>query len=277
MPPPPRLPGKAQPGRTRARRIVVGTVLALVIAVSVGTAFLHTRAGNASPSAIDPVPIAPAPVSTPQVHLPRLQLPAKPHVMVIGDSWSTGYAAAPGHGYIDILARTFGWRVDTVPDAPNSGWEYPGADGRPGTFASRLTKQPVDKSVDLMFMNGGLNDQQVVRNGTHMDTKFNEGVKAAIALVHTKYPNAKIVVMGPLMPVVNYQGIIPEIDDRLAYEATQERFYYISPYLEDWFSSADLIRRLINHRASDSPNTAGHAYLAQRAAADLRKFMRQRS
>jgi lysophospholipase L1-like esterase len=177
-----------------------------------------------------------------------------------------------------LLAERFGWQGTVVPDGATSGWQYAGEQrpgGRPGTFAQRLAKQPRDPAVDLVFMQGGLSDQQLAAEGGSLTTAFNDRVHDTIALARKKYPRAKIVIMGPLMPVANFEGIVPEIDDRLSLEAAQAGCYYISPHLEGWLDSPAKIRAYIDPSASNHPNTAGHAYLAQRTAAALRKLRKK--
>lgn len=188
-----------------------------------------------------------------------LALPATPRVLVFGDSWTYGSAAThPTDGYAYIVGEQLGWDV-VVAGVRGSGYLKAGVDG--GTFGERIADLDPAMDPDLVIVQGSINDRRLPADG------YREAVTAAWDALAARYPDARIVILGPAPQVLPVEAATARIDADLRDLAGSRGWWYLSPVADEWITSEvypDVIDT--SDVGNDHPSTAGHAYLAARLA-----------
>lgn len=233
--------------------IVVASVLAVAAIrpwASQPTAQIAAGAGSAQ------AVVAPA----------ALSLPDEPKVLIFGDSWTYGSAAAtPTLGYAYVLGERLGW--DTIVDGVRgsgylkSGQIVPGVDG--GTYGSRIAALDPSMQPDLIIVEGSINDRRLPAEG------YREAVSAAWDALAALYPAASIVILGPAPQVLPVQETTARIDADLAALAAERGWWYISPITEEWITTTNYADVIDTGIGRDHPSTSGHAFLATKVAESL--------
>lgn len=189
-------------------------------------------------------------------------------VLVFGDSWVYGSAAIkPSLGFAYLLAD----RLDVhtvVAGVRGSGYLKPGIDGP--AYGPRIAALNPDLDPDLIIVEGSINDRHLYPTG------YRAAVTKAWNALQAKYPKAQIVILGPAPQVLPVEQPTADIDVTLRALAAARKWPYLSPIAEKWITPAnyhDVIDT--SPLARNHPSTAGHAYLADRVADDLRKLERQ--
>lgn len=254
-------------------QVVLGVVCAVLLVAVFGFA-LHLQGGRYDGPTPASAPMSPTAATAEVDHFPigpKLHLPKNPKVLVFGDSWAAGYAAVPyTDGFMYLTARKLRWRMTITEGGSGTGWLVGNPDKSVGNYAQRIRAQHPDRSVDLVVLQGSINDS---RNDNASSLAFNSVVEAAVKAARSRYANAQIVVVGPLPPTYAGSGVLKHLDDRLNYEADRlHTFDYISPVQEGWISTDAARAKYINADAQYHPNNAGHALLAELFMADLRKL-----
>jgi acyl-CoA thioesterase-1 len=202
---------------------------------------------------------APAPTLGPLVVQPGTK------AVFFGDSWTAGYGAeVPKEGgFAYVAAKAL--QVDaTFYQGGGTGYVNPGKEGK-GAYLERFKKLPLDPDVKLLVMQGGLNDENK-ELGNLVPT-----IRDTFTEAKAKFPNAQVVVMGPLVPV-RIPGLdIQIIDNTLHDLSRQAGFYYVSPQAEVWLDAVT-IQKYIDPAKENHPNTAGHKYVTERLLAAIKKF-----
>ena len=201
------------------------------------------------------------------VDAPPLVLPEHPRVLVFGDSWTYGSAAAPvTTGYAYLLAGLMDWDV-TVDGVRGSGYLKPGIDGP--SFGDRIAGLDPGLRPDLVIIQGSINDRLL-----YAESDYAGAVNAAWDSLVAVYPDAQIVVLGPAPhELPEHEGTVA-IDRELATLAAARNWWYISPLGERWITTRNFLDVIdTSGWARNHPSTAGHAYLAQRLAGDLQRMM----
>lgn len=245
---------------------VRGTLtIAFTVAVVIFAVYAAVQVGKPSPAGESQATATPSPDATkePQEE-PPLALPQDPKVVVLGDSWSTGYAATPGNGMIDVLRRQTGWAVTVVPEGSGTGFINPGPE-KTGAYLKRLNAVKRDPAVDLVVIQGGLNDGYGDAGGE----TFNAAVAATVDATRKTYPNAELLAVGPVPPQSDRSPWV-EIDSRLAFEMDRLDVPYVSPMEEGWLARRAELRRFIDYDKDAHPNTAGHRHLGGRLVEAIR-------
>ncbi|OYC97348.1 SGNH/GDSL hydrolase family protein [Microbacterium sp. Yaish 1] len=242
--------------RPRRRSVwAVSAISAAVVALAL-TAFLRPWA---APTA---APVAAAPGTVARIEAAPLALPTDARVLIFGDSWTYGSAASdPTLGYAYVVAQRTGWTT-IVDGVRGSGYLKPGIDGP--SFGDRIAALDPALDPDLVIVQGSINDRRQGAAG------YRDAVNAAWDDLAATYPEARIVVLGPAPQVLPVESETARIDRDLAELAGARGWWYLSPIAEDWITEAnysDVIDTSATGR--DHPSTAGHAYLADRLAADV--------
>lgn len=244
------------PGRPRARRPwlpVLGAALAVAALCAVGAwrPWTAPAAPVAAPDSAVVAASAPAP----------LLLPEGARVLVFGDSWVYGSAAiVPTLGFAYRLGELEGW--DTVVDGVRgSGYLKPGIDGP--AYGERIAALDPALEVDLVIVEGSINDRRLPAEG------YRDAVTAAWDALAARFPDARIVILGPAPQVLPVEAATARIDADLADLAALRGWWYISPIAEEWITPANHLDVIDTGSGRDHPSTAGHAYLAERVAAAL--------
>jgi lysophospholipase L1-like esterase len=188
-------------------------------------------------------------------------------VLVFGDSWVYGAAAIkPTLGFAYLLADKLD--VHTIVDGVRgSGYLKAGMDGP--AYGPRIAA--LDPALDpaLIIVEGSINDRH------RYPTGYRAAVTKAWNALQATYPHAQIVILGPAPQVLPIEKGTQQIDITLRELAAARQWPYLSPIAEKWITPAnyhDVIDT--SPRASNHPSTAGHVYLADRVAADIRALER---
>lgn len=189
-------------------------------------------------------------------------------VLVFGDSWTYGIAAAEReNGYAYRLASIGGWEV-TVAGEPGSGYLKPGWWGR--TYGERL--RSIDPAIDpdLIVLQGSINDRREPAEG------YRAAVVEAWDAAAKRFPDAQVLVLGPAPQVLPVEDATARIDRDLADLAAQRGWPYVSPVDEQWITRenyADVIDA--SEAGKDHPSDEGHRFLAEKVAAAIRPLLPQ--
>lgn len=203
-----------------------------------------TAAPVATQQAVDKVPTAPGTVTA-----------------VFGDSWTAGYSAAPSsNGYAYKLADAMGWQ-NTVEGVSGTGFVNVGPN-KEGAYAARLASMKPRPDVELLVIQGGLND------ASQRSDAFRQAVLDALSAAAQAFPAAKIVILGPSSPTVPVGPGLSFVNSTLYEVAQTKKLNYISPINDGWIDASN-VAKIIDPKTGH-PNTAGHAYLAEKAAAAMR-------
>ncbi len=245
-------PDARRPRRPRWPFAVLALAVVAVCALAAWRPWMPTvhagvaRAAGAS-AALPPEPLA---------------LPDDPRMLVFGDSWTYGSAASdPTLGYAYVLGRDLGWET-VVDGVRGSGYLKPGIDG--GSFGERIAALDPALRPDLVIVEGSINDRRLPAAG------YREAVDAAWDDLAARFPQARVVILGPAPQVLPVEAATARIDDDLAALAAARGWWYISPIREAWIT-ADNYARVIDSSdlGRDHPSTEGHAYLAERVGEAL--------
>ncbi|CAI9387775.1 SGNH/GDSL hydrolase family protein [Microbacterium sp. T2.11-28] len=199
-----------------------------------------------------------------------LDLPENPRVLIFGDSWTWGEAAAPGEGYAYVVADIAGWTT-VVDGIQGSGYLREGKNGL--TFGQRIDRlDPApnpELDPDLVIVQGSINDRKLYPEG------YRDAVVAAWDALAELYPSARIVILGPAPHILPVEESTIAVDAELSRLAAARSWWYISPLAEEWITDADYLDVIDTSEVGrNHPSTAGHRYLAERLAAAVEAISR---
>ncbi|MGB4778081.1 SGNH/GDSL hydrolase family protein [Microbacterium sp.] len=194
------------------------------------------------------VPLTPSP----------LELPDNPTVLIFGDSWTYGSAAAaPTLGYAYVVANLTGWTT-IVNGVRGSGYLRPGIDGP--DFGTRIAALDPALDPDLIIVQGSINDRRMPAKG------YRAAVDAAWDALAAIYPRAQIVILGPAPQILPVEAATARIDRDLADAAAARGWWYLSPIAQEWITDDNYAAVIDTGIGRDHPSTVGHEYLAERLA-----------
>jgi len=186
-----------------------------------------------------------------------------PMMLVFGDSWTHGLAATDSaHAYPQLTANLLGWDVTSLGEN-GSGYLRPGELG--GFYGTRVAELDPSLDPDVVIVQGSINDR-----GESLSA-LPRAAKAVWGAFERVYPDADLIVLGPAPSALPADENVVRIDKALAQLAEEEGVDYISPISEEWLVETN-IDTYIDAKAAHHPSNAGHAYLAERLAADLEEL-----
>jgi lysophospholipase L1-like esterase len=199
-----------------------------------------------------------------------VQAPKGPRTIFLGDSFTEGTAGAYPSGscyggYVITAGLTAG--LDAWPSGVGATGivnDYGGLDGR-RKFRDRLSTDVIPFAPDVVVIAGGLNDSELVADGTVTPSQYRAEYDALIEAIRTNLPTARIVVLGPFCPgsPTSYRGVT-EIRDLNQAAARAAGVPFI-----DVFYFTDANRSGYVSRDNFHLNAAGHEYLGKKLGADL--------
>lgn len=182
-------------------------------------------------------------------------------VLFIGASYTAGLGAAPvTDGYAYRTAAMLGWRAE-VDGVAGTGYLNPGIHGG-GTFAARIPLLHPTTPPDIVILQSGRNDIG------YPLASLKAAVEHTVALVHGRWPGARVVVLGAIPATVPLSRSLINTETALHEAANASGAPFIDPIAQDW------ITRTNEHENAgpvpEHPGDVGYAYLAGRLADNLR-------
>jgi hypothetical protein len=180
----------------------------------------------------------------------------------MGDSWTFGQ-------HIPDYKRGFAYQVIEAMQLDGQVIGYPGsgfldANARnEGTYEQRLPGMP-NEDVSLFVVQGGTNDRD------QAFTTLPEVLRSFVAAAKVKYPNAQIVIMGPMTPSSPKDPRIGSVDRSLAGGAEEIGVHYIAPDWDRWIDDSNV--KMYMDPSTGHPNTEGHTYIAGKVVEALTKM-----
>ncbi|MDV6304452.1 acyltransferase family protein, partial [Rhodococcus cerastii] len=248
---------------TMHKSVSVAVVLIVVLGVAVVGGLLYDRhrgevtteepaTATASTPAFNPL----GDVSGRQI----LTIPENPQVLIMGDSYTEGYAAADQleQGWARLVVKRLGG-IGIVDGVGGTGWTWGGGDTGtdPLKYSDRIARIAAEGSLkpDVLWIQGGQNDYRA-----DPETLSNT-VVATIEQARAAWPNVQVVVMGPSAPQpLGYELRVP--NDAIIAGAIAAKAAIINPTARDWFTDENSPGFAYSDGAH--LNTEGHRYLADR-------------
>lgn len=196
----------------------------------------------------------------------KITLPEDAKVVMIGDSWTSGYAAEPRtDGFAYLTADSMGWDLTNLGLA-GTGYVNAGPNDE-GDFADRIANREKDEDIDLVIIQGGLSDAS-----SEDADDVTAGATKAIRAASTTWPKAQLIILGPCPSRLPATSSLTSVDSQLAALTSTRRINYLSCLKQNWINSSNY-EEVIDADSSYRPSTAGHAYLAKQLEAGLRKII----
>jgi lysophospholipase L1-like esterase len=209
-------------------------------------------------------PSAPAPSASPA----RIELPAHPTAYFFGDSWTQGYSAAAGRGYVFVASKALGWRAVLGPDGSGTGYTRVNSPGAP-TYPQRAAQLPTHVSADVVVLQGSINDE--LGNLSKLDP----AVDRTVALLRQKTGDAPIIMLGPAPASTPVSYELYQIDAQLSADAERLHIPYISPIRGKWIDAKNVAE--VIDAGTGHPGTSGHAYFGSKVAGAIRALVQERA
>lgn len=229
----------------------------VIVAIVLVIAFARPLTSNSAGAG--PVPTyTPTPYSTSSA----IKLPKNPRLLVLGDSYAQGFAASPlTKGFAYLVGSDLGWKT-TVNGVGGTGFTYGGTTGIDLSFGTRIKAYIASDAPapDVVVLEGSQNDYRSVG-------KISKAIVADVGLLKKAYPKAVVVLFGPAAPQP-LQSQLSAIDTADAAAAAQLKIPYISPFQQNWFTTANT--KQYGYSDGAHLNTAGHRFLADRFLEDFR-------
>ncbi|EYR64251.1 hypothetical protein N866_13585 [Actinotalea ferrariae CF5-4] len=230
-----------------------------VLAVAVWV-FLNPPGATGATPASPQAARAPAPTVEAAPAPEPVEAPPGTRAVFVGDSWTAGFGINPEAGYAPLAAAALGWDA-TYEAVSGTGYLNPGPGGE-GTYADRVRATEPDPTVQLVVLQGGLNDRPENLMG------LGAAVRDTLDAIGVTYPNARTIILGPAPSEVPASNVLLTIDNTLAAVAQERGVHHISPLGEQWIT-AENYADVIDPGNANHPSVEGHAYLAGRTVAAL--------
>lgn len=186
-------------------------------------------------------------------------------VAILGDSWATGYAAAENKGYADLITRWMKWDTDLM--ALSGSGYLREADNGGGTVQDRLKRLDPRPDTEMLILQGSVNDAVAA---FREPDRYEDTIRRTFAVAEKKFPNAQIVVLGPMSPQVDPDEHYDIMDRRLRIVTQNLELPYISPHALRWLKP-DEADYMIDWERLGHPTTEGHFMFAEKLERQLRK------
>lgn len=231
---------------TRAKlTLAAASIFVVVVVFALGL-------GNQHPPPIE---------ASPSVQASPLEIPSHARVLIVGDSYTRGVGAKPQTaGYAYRISTLTDWEV-TIEGFSGTGYLNDGH-AHEGTYAQRIAQFSYADDFDVIVVQGSSND------ASQDLSLLRSAVSGTIGLLESKYPGAKLVLVGPVSAAFRpgSEGKAGRIDAILAQFSFDFAIPYLSPYRESWIVGSEM--SLIDADGIH-PNNAGHELIARRIVSEL--------
>lgn len=163
--------------------------------------------------------------------------PASPeHIVVIGDSLSTGFGTSPEEAWPWLLGEDL--RSAQVPaevtNAARNGAGYVSAGDDESTFQSQISAS-VNTSTDMVVLFGSDND------AGQDPSELHAALTDALHEIKSAAPHAKRVVIGPLTAFDALEADVDAIRDEERAVASDAGIKFVDPVAEHWVPEPDSV------------------------------------
>ncbi|HEX6468408.1 MAG TPA: SGNH/GDSL hydrolase family protein [Streptosporangiaceae bacterium] len=192
-----------------------------------------------------------------------------PVVMFLGDSYTTGGTQTPPErSYAADTARDLGWQV-IIGGLGGTGFVAPGATHEPFIvlFERQLAWRP---APDMVIVSGGHNDRR------YAPAKVAAAAESLLARIRQLWPDARLLLVGPMWGSGAPDPAVLEIRDALAVVARTLEIPFVDPLGERWITG-DRANHYGNAgryilRDGVHPTLVGHRYIAGRLVGALHRL-----
>lgn len=196
--------------------------------------------------------------------------PADPRLLILGDSFTQGIGASDFRkGYAYQVGQTLGWDY-RVNGEGGTGFTWPGPTDRDRVYSVRIAEAAADQSFrpNLVMLQGGVNDFRASAD------ELRDGVVADINEVQAAFPDAQVIVFGPVSSATRLE-VTRNLDDPIAAAAREERVPYLSPLRYKWVSEQN--SDLLIDADGIHPTDAGHTFIAEKVVEFVRALQSRAS
>ena len=201
-------------------------------------------------------------VATPATEVrPALPGSRPPSALFVGDGWTAGAGVGPQQSFACLTAAALGWICN------NGGQDGTGyvADGSQGAdaargrpYASRIASYRTLYAADYVVISGGAADAGAPSG------RRTAAVRRTFDAVAAAYPDARVVVVGPLVAGDHPSRDLRRLDAVLRAEAARRGWLFVETLDPPWIPSR-LVPGLMT-RDGARPTAAGHGHLAGQLA-----------
>jgi lysophospholipase L1-like esterase len=190
---------------------------------------------------------------------PKIELPARPVLLILGDSYTAGTGAGrEDQGWAYDVARTLGY-PSNIDGLGGTGFAWGGGAQDDGgrEYEVRLREISRDRRFvpNLLILQGGQNDAQL-----NDPEELKAATAQTIEAARRFWPGIQVVVLGPSAPQP-LADTLRGANTAVRAGAALAKAPFIDAYEAPWFTAANSP----GFNADGAhPNTAGHAYLAQK-------------
>lgn len=220
---------------------------------------VHAPASQPAATPTATASVVPTPTATATAQTPAIELPAEPVLLIVGDSYTAGVGAdQPGQGWANVVARELGYPTN-IEGVSGTGFAWGGGvqDELGDEYELRLRNIAADPAFvpNILILQGGQNDAQI----PDLD-EVEAATAQTIEAARRFWPGIQVVVLGPSAP----QPLAEElrgVNSAVRAGAATANAPFVDAIEAGWFTSA-------NSPGFDAdgahPNTAGHAYIAEK-------------
>ena len=198
-------------------------------------------------------------VETPATDVkPALPGTRPPSALFVGDGWTAGTGVGPQQSFACLTAAALGWICNNG-GQEGTGYLAAGPAGARGLpYASRLASYRRLYAADYVVISGGAADAGAPA------ARRTAAVRRTFDAVHAAYPDARVIVAGPLVAGDHPGRDLRRLDAVLRAEATRRRWLFVETLTPPWIPSR-LVPGLMTSSddgPADQPTAAGHGHLA---------------
>jgi hypothetical protein len=194
-------------------------------------------------------------VATPATDVkPALPGNRPPSALFVGDGWTAGTGVGPQQSFACLTAAALGWICNNG-GQEGTGYLATGPAGERGLpYANRVASYRTLYAADYVVISGGAADAGAPAG------RRTAAVRRTFDAVRAAYPDARVVVAGPLVAGDDPSRDLRRLDTVLRAEAARRRWLFVETLDPPWIPTR-LVPGLMT-KDGDQPTAAGHGHLA---------------